>query len=329
MIRSAAHLEKSDLLRTAFRGELWRGWGAACMIGLTCVARLRGEDRPFGLTPVARRFVAAAFGPTLWLVVALLAGSGPWVSRALADGGGAAFDTVVIDAGHGGGDHGALSRRGLAEKEIVLDVSQRLAARLRKRGISVRLTRMDDRFVSLETRTSLANSAGADLFISVHANAAATARPRGVETYYVSLDASDAQAERLAQRENDAFSARSPGPIGVDPLAALLGDLVSTEHVHESSEFAKLVQRELAGLGGGDARGVKQAPFVVLMGVEMPAALVEIGFLSNSHDEVELASSPHRQAIADSIARAVEAFGKRYDARRGVQEGIFGRRAAR
>jgi len=240
-----------------------------------------------------------------------------------------AFDTVVIDAGHGGEDHGARSRRGLAEKEIVLDVSQRLATRLRKYGLSVRLTRTDDRFVPLETRTSLANAAGADLFISIHANAAVTARPRGVETYYVSLDASDARARRVAQRENDAFSQRLAGPAGGDPLAALLGDLVSTEHVHESSEFAKLVQSELAALGGGDARGVKQAPFVVLMGVEMPAALVEIGFLSNSEDEVELRSSRHRQAIADSIGRAVEAFGKRYDARRGVQEGIFGRHAAR
>ncbi len=307
------------------------------MACLNCVARVRCEARPFRLTPLAHRLVGAPFGSTSWVVAAtvaavsaaVVAGLGLWAPRALADGRGVAFDTVVIDAGHGGGDHGARSLRGLAEKEIVLDVSQRLAARLRERGLSVRLTRMDDRFVPLEARTSLANAAGADLFISVHANAAATARPRGVETYYVSLDASDARAGRLAQRENDAFSVQSAGPIGADPLAALLGDLVSTEHVHESSEFAKLVQRELAGLGGGDARGVKQAPFVVLMGVEMPAALVEIGFLSNSHDEVELRSSPHRQAIADSIARAVEAFGKRYDARRGVQEGVFGRRAAR
>ncbi len=240
-----------------------------------------------------------------------------------------AFDTVVIDAGHGGQDHGARSQGGLAEKEVVLDVSRRLAARLREAGLSVKLTRSDDRFVPLDERTSLANAATADLFISIHANSAQTTRPRGVETYFVSLDATDAQARRLALRENDAFPEASFEAVAADPLAALLGDLVVTEHVHESSEFAKLVQGELADLGGGDARGVKQAPFVVLMGVEMPAALIEIGFLSNAVDEGELRSSSHRSAVAHSIARAVEAFGKRYDARRGVRKGILGRQAAR
>lgn len=262
-------------------------------------------------------------------LLALAMGCGPWVSIALAEGGRPVFDTVVIDAGHGGEDHGARSPGGLAEKEIVLDVSRRLAARLRAQGLSVKLTRQDDRFVPLETRTSLANAAGADLFISVHANSAGTARPKGVETYFVSLDASDAGAGRLARRENSAFAGEPSLAVAADPLAALLGDLVVTEHVHESSEFAKLVQGELAGLGGGDVRGVKQAPFVVLMGVEMPAALVEIGFLSNAEDAGELRSARHREAIADSITRAVVAFGRRYDARRGVEQGILGLRAAR
>jgi len=266
--------------------------------------------------------VARALGATL---AGLILSSIP----SSAEGGASGFDTVVIDAGHGGEDHGARSGSGLAEKEIVLDVSERLAARLRARGLSVALTRSDDRFVPLGARTSLANRAGGDLFISVHANSAETARPRGVETYYVSLDASDARAGRLALRENDSFGKGSPGSVRADPLAALLGDLVLTEHVHESSEFAKLVQGELAGLGGGDQRGVKQAPFVVLMGVEMPAALIEIGFLSNPEEERQLRSARQREAIAESIARAVETFGKRYDARRGVEKGIFGLGAAR
>jgi N-acetylmuramoyl-L-alanine amidase len=274
-----------------------------------------------GIRCIERRVLRLAWSLALGTVLG--------VSQVAAAPSGPGFDTVVIDAGHGGEDHGARSRQGLAEKEVVLDVSQRLAARLRERGLSVKLTRTDDRFVSLKSRTSLANSAAADLFISVHANSAETPRPRGIETYFVSLDASDARAGRLALRENDAFGGAFSTVAGADPLAALLGDLVVTEHVHESSEFAKLVQGELVALGGGNVRGVKQAPFIVLMGVEMPAALVEIGFLSNPEDEGELGTSPHREAIAESIARAVEAFAKRYDARRGVEEGVFGLHAAR
>ncbi len=265
----------------------------------------------------------------LGFVACLLLGAALGVCPAAAEKRRPGFDTVVIDAGHGGEDHGARSRRGLAEKEVVLDVSLRLASQLREQGFTVKLTRTEDRFVPLGRRTSLANAAAADLFISVHANAAGNARPSGVETYFVSLDASDARAEKLALRENDAFGGNFSRVSEADPLAALLGDLVVTEHVHESSEFAKLVQKELAALGGGDARGVKQAPFVVLMGAAMPAALIEIGFLSNPEDEGNLGSSRHRAAVAGSIARAVEAFAKRYDARRGVIKGVRGLQAAR
>ena len=294
-----------------------RNGGAACMIGSTCIRRIVGpglDASSLGLGFVlATLFFGFALSP-----LPVEAGQG-----------GEGFDTVIIDAGHGGRDHGARSRHGLAEKEVVLDVSRRLAARLRERGLTVHLTRTDDRYVPLVKRTSLANATTADLFISVHANSAQNSRPHGVETYFVSLDASDAQAGRLALRENDAFEGALPGSADQDPLAALLGDLVMTEHLHESSEFAKLVQGQLAGLGGGDARGVKQAPFVVLMGVEMPAVLVEIGFLSNPRDEGELRDSAHREAIALSVSRAVEAFGKRYDARRGIRKGVLGRQAAR
>jgi N-acetylmuramoyl-L-alanine amidase len=107
-------------------------------------------------------------------------------------------------------------------------------------------------------------------------------------------------------------------PHADDPLMALLGDMIATEHVIESSEFAKLVQHEFEALDGGGSRGVKQAPFVVLMGVQMPASLVEIGFLSNPEDERALRGRPHRRAIVDAVANAVIDFGKRYDARRGV-----------
>ena len=227
------------------------------------------------------------------------------------------FDVVVIDAGHGGEDEGAQGARGLIEKRLVLDVAKRLAGRLRARGLKVVLTRGDDTFVPLERRTAIANDARADLFVSIHANSARESGPHGFETYFVSLDSSDESAKRVAARENGAFGADAELPGARDPLVALLGDMLATEYVMESSEFAKLVQDGLAQLDGSPSRGVKQAPFVVLMGVQMPAALIEIGFLSNREEERALLDSPHRDAIAAAVGRAVVAFGKRYDARRG------------
>ena len=228
------------------------------------------------------------------------------------------FRAVVIDAGHGGEDTGALGPKGLAEKELVLDVSLRLATALRTRGLEVTLTRGDDTFVPLETRTSLANDARADLFVSIHANSARSHKPSGIETYFVSLDASDESARQVAARENEAFGAAAERIENADPLMALLGDMIVTEHVKDSSEFSKLVQAELAHLDGGGSRGVKQAPFVVLMGVQMPASLIEIGFLSNPADEAALKRSEHRAEIAEAVARAVMQFASRHDARRGI-----------
>jgi len=229
------------------------------------------------------------------------------------------FDTVVIDPGHGGEDEGARGMRGLVEKDLVLDVAGRLATRLRAQGLRVVMTREDDATVPLETRTSIANDAGGDLFVSIHANAARVRRARGVETYFVALEASDAEARRVAARENRAFDSAPEFPAHDDPMVALLGDLIATEHVQESQVFARLAHEELAGAEADAAtRGVKQAPFVVLMGVQMPAALVEIGFVSNPRDAAELGSEERRASLARSLARAVERFGRRYDAKRGL-----------
>ena len=229
------------------------------------------------------------------------------------------FDTVVIDAGHGGEDTGARSPDGLSEKDVVLEVTQRLAGRLRKSGLNVALTRSGDEFVPLEVRTAIANEAGGDLFISIHANSARNTKAHGIETYFVSLEASDEGAKQVAERENDAFE-RTGAAVGQgqDPLVALLGDMIVTEHLRESSEFSKLVQAQLIETTGGGSRGVKQAPFVVLMGVQMPASLIEIGFLSNRGDVKSLSKKRHLEALVEGVARAVEAFRKRYDARRGV-----------
>ena len=230
------------------------------------------------------------------------------------------FDVVVLDAGHGGHDKGATGPSGLREKDLVLDVTHKLARRLERSGIKVILTRKKDRFLSLEERTAVANDARADLFLSVHANASPSRKPRGIETYFASLDASDDAARATAERENMAFGAASPDFGQDDPLAAILGDLIATEHLQESSEFAKLAEGELSVLSRSRSRGVKQAPFVVLMGVQMPASLVEIGFLTNPDEEKGLKKAGRRDAIAAALADAVIDFGKRYDARRGVRE---------
>lgn len=242
-----------------------------------------------------------------------------WALSAQAGAAGDRFDTVVIDAGHGGEDRGARGRGGLDEKDLVLDVSKRLAARLRAAGLEVVLTRRGDHTLSLEERSSIANDARADLFLSIHANWAPASNARGPEIYFVSLEASDEQAERVARRENRAFGAEGlPGSGARDPLLEILSDLIATEHLMESNEFARLAEAALAESAGVTSRGVKQAPFVVLMGVQMPGSLIEIGFLSNLAEERLMRTAARRDAIAAALVGAVVEFGRRYDARRGV-----------
>ena len=228
------------------------------------------------------------------------------------------FDVVVIDAGHGGPDRGAVGSRGLAEKAVVLDVARLLKAELTARGLTVVLTRDSDTFVPLETRSALANDARADLFVSIHANASSSSKPRGIETFFLSLEASDESSRELARRENEALQMASPARAARDPLLALLGDMATNDYMRESDVFAKLVEKELGAADRVASRGVKQAPFVVLMGVQMPSSLVEIGFLSNPAEEKSLWKATRRAEIAQALSRAVLAFGKRYDARRGV-----------
>jgi N-acetylmuramoyl-L-alanine amidase len=263
-----------------------------------------------------RRLPRSAF----WLGVAALAAALPaliWAPGAWAGEAVERFDVVAVDAGHGGDDLGAVAAGGMLEKSLVLELARGLAARLRREGLRVVLTREDDRFVPLETRTHLANDARADLFLSIHANAAPEPAVRGSETYFLSLDASDESARRVAARENQAFpeAGKGAGAAG-DPLVALLGDLISTEHLAESQEFARLAQRELASLAPAHSRGVKQAPFVVLMTVQMPASLVEVGFLTNREDARQLGQAKAREGIVAGLARAVLEFGQRFDARR-------------
>ncbi len=214
---------------------------------------------------------------------------------------------IVIDAGHGGHDTGTIGPNGLLEKDLVLDVSLRLGRLLQGRmGADVIYTRDDDTFVPLETRTAIANQQQADLFISIHANSSQDASARGVETYYLNFNPSP-DALEVAAREN-AVSEKS-----VHELGDLVKKIALKEKVEESREFAADVQHSLyQGLAGKDNsmrdRGVKKAPFIVLIGANMPSILAEIAFVSNPGDERKLQTPEYRQKIAESLYKGVARY---------------------
>lgn len=214
---------------------------------------------------------------------------------------------IVIDAGHGGHDTGTIGPNGLLEKDLVLDVSLRLGRLLQgKMGAEVIYTRDDDTFIPLETRTAIANQHQADLFISVHANSSQDASARGVETYYLNFNPSP-DALEVAAREN-AVSEKS-----VHELGDLVKKIALKEKVEESREFAADVQHSLyQGLAGKEKtmrdRGVKKAPFIVLIGANMPSILAEISFVSNPGDERKLQTPEYRQKIAESLYKGVARY---------------------
>ncbi len=214
---------------------------------------------------------------------------------------------IVVDAGHGGHDSGTLGPDGIEEKEVVLDVSLRLGKLLKQRlGADVIFTRSDDTFIPLETRTAIANKAQADLFVSVHANSSSDPTARGVETYYLNFTSSPESLE-LAAREN-AVSQQS-----IHQLSDLVKKIALHDKIDESREFASDVQKYLYdGLDQGNPglkdRGVKQAPFVVLIGANMPSILAEISFLTNPDDAHQLRDPNYRQRIAESLYRGVARY---------------------
>jgi len=212
--------------------------------------------------------------------------------------------TVVIDPGHGGADLGARGPNGVLEKELTLAVARKLARLLGAQGVKVVLTRTSDAFVALSERTEIANRAHAAMFVSIHANSAPEQAIAGSETYFLSLEASDDEAMRVAMTENDVFKQEGTADADRDVVGAILGDLIRTEHLRESSALAASIQRHLAELPG-ESRGVKQAPFVVLTGVNMPAALVEIGFITNPAEAVRMGQRDRQDAIASALAAAI------------------------
>jgi N-acetylmuramoyl-L-alanine amidase len=214
---------------------------------------------------------------------------------------------IVIDPGHGGHDTGTIGPNGLLEKDLVLDVGRRLGKLLEARlGAPVVYTRDDDTFIPLETRTAIANQEQADLFVSIHANSSSDPDARGVETYYLNFTSSP-EALEVAAREN-AVSDKS-----IHELQDLVKKIALKEKIDESKEFAGDVQRALhSGLAakspGIRDRGVKKAPFIVLIGANMPSILAEISFVSNPGDERHLETPEYRQKIAESLFRGIAKY---------------------
>jgi N-acetylmuramoyl-L-alanine amidase len=220
-----------------------------------------------------------------------------------------ALRVVVIDPGHGGEDTGAMGPSGVEEKNITLSIALKLAAALRERlDTRVLLTRDTDVFIPLEERTAFANANRADIFISIHVNAAANRDARGTETFFLSMDATDEDARRLAAFENNADSAGAALLNDGDDLKDILLDMASTSSHHESSRLAEVVHLSMLGKMGREGRGVKQAPFTVLVGATMPAILVEVGFISNPTEERWLSSRKDQELAARAIADGVESF---------------------
>ena len=214
---------------------------------------------------------------------------------------------VVLDAGHGGNDVGTHGPSGYYEKDLTLDVTQRLGALISDRmGSEVVYTRSDDNYVGLEERTHIANQRGADLFLSIHANSSPYRAAAGVETYVLNFTTSKT-ALQTAAREN-ATSDRS-----IHELHNLLEKIALKDKIDESREFAAKLQTSLSVVSksstqGAKNRGIKSAPFVVLIGAEMPSVLAEIGFLTNSNEEVLLRKPEYRQKIAEALYKGISAY---------------------
>ncbi len=214
---------------------------------------------------------------------------------------------VVIDPGHGGHDQGTQGAHGLIEKEVVLDVAKRLGKMIEDRmGAEVIFTRSDDTFIPLEGRTAMANEKKADLFLSIHANSSPATRISGTETYFLNFtDASDALD--VASREN-ASSQKS-----IFELRDIISKITLHDKAEESKDFAGKLQTSLYSLSaknfpGTKNRGVKKAPFVVLIGASMPSVLAEIGFLSNQREEALLKRPDYRQKLAEALFHGVKAY---------------------
>ena len=215
---------------------------------------------------------------------------------------------IVIDPGHGGRDYGAPGfQKGIYEKDITLKLARRLAKKIREElGCEVIMTRNSDRYLSLEERTAIANTKNADLFISIHANAAKDSRAYGIETFFLNL-ATDNDAILVAAREN-ATSTKN-----ISDLESILSDLMQNAKINESSRLAVDVQRSMTRVLGDHysrvrGKGVKQAPFYVLLGAQMPAILIETSFISNPRECRRLMSTAYQDRMSEAIVYGIKEY---------------------
>ena len=228
------------------------------------------------------------------------------------------IDVIVIDPGHGGPDSGAVGKGGLVEKEVTLDIANRLRELLKKeKGLRVILTRETDVMVPLEERAQIANTNGADLFISIHTNASEKKTDRGCETLFLA-PAKDDEARAVAALENSSVRFEHPDKTSTNPndLDFIPMDLEQNEYLKESSDLAAMIQKQLEKNLSIPSRGVSQAEFIVLNKAYMPAVLVEAAFISNEKEEALLNKDSFRKKIAQALYRGIKEFKKEYESRR-------------
>lgn len=221
-----------------------------------------------------------------------------------------ALKLIVIDPGHGGSQTGARGPKGLLEKDITLKLSLKLKEILEKElKAEIILTREGDYHVPLRDRPAVANALAADIFVSVHANAG-FGGARGFETFFLSPKASDDFSRELARIENAALEDEELADVESSELSLILSDMLKTEDMKESEQLAIFIQDRLADILSSRNRGVKQAPFHVLVGAACPSVLVEVGFISSRSESEKLANDKHQDKLAKAIAEGIKDFGK-------------------
>ncbi len=219
---------------------------------------------------------------------------------------------IVIDAGHGGRDPGAIGCNGLYEKDVVMDIARRLGASLRQKGFEVTMTRSGDEFITLEKRTEIAAAGSVDLFVSIHANSCPSRYPDGIEVYYLRDLTWEEQREPQRQINHAIFFDKLAMEKGHPQVEKIVQDLLYENKKEASRVFAETVAKDLSRVTSAENRGAKQADYFVLRNTLVPAILVEVGFLSNAHEEGLLRKNSYRQAIAEGLADSIYDYTAHY-----------------